>query len=1002
MSLFDVRRLLAIALLCSAAIPLTAAKLFAQTGILSGKVTDAVSSKPLPNAQVQLQLTGGSSYGAVSGDDGIYRAVNLPAGVYTVTVRLLGHVPRTYPGTRITNGSTTTLDVVMTGQIVQLNQTVVTASRNKPEKALDAPAMISVITSEKIEERPAITVTDHLRATAGIDINKGGIAQSNVVARGFNNAFSGAMLMLQDYRFAGVPSLRVNVPFLMTGTNEDIDRIEVLLGPASALYGPNSGNGVLHVITKSPFASKGTTVSLDGGERSVLRTGLRHAGVVGTKFGYKLSGEYMRGKDWEYDDKAERLTFPTTGVPAGRAGLANTRNFDLERMSGEARMDIRPSEDAELISTVGMTKLGKGIELTGANGSVQAQNWTYLNLQQRARYKRLFGQVFLNNSNAGNDTLTSTDGTYLLRSGADIVDKSRVFGAQLQHGFNLGGNKQSFTYGADYIWTNPRTGNTINGSNEDKDNVTEYGAYIQSSTKPTSRTEILLAARGDKNNVIDGAFFSPRAALIFKPTETQNIRVTFNRAFSTPANFSYFLDLIQSPNIGGSGFDLKALGNPPKQGFRFRQGCTGSAISDYCMKSRFVGGGAYTGASAGLAFPGLVAGNSAALTAAITPTVQEAVRQGLISLGTPAATAAAQSAVLGPQFAAGMIASLVASRPTESDIPSRVALINALGVPLDASALQPIAPLTASYNNTYEIGYKGIIADKFRYDISGWRQSRGDVGTSAALSTPNVFFGDTAKLRSYMGGAMTTYLTGAIGSLPGVPANVAAGLAAQLGGGIAGALKNQLAPAPLGVVTFDSPTASATEIYAVYKTVSKEIWVTGVDLAVDYLATDRLQLDVAYSYSNKNVFNGVDGGNGAPLMSNSPKNRGSVGARYSTGGTGFGGELRVRYTDAFPVNSGVYATNVAFPIAAGRPGATTSGQVLGYGKCAPVSAGAFCYENVPTAFQLDGQLTKKFDLGKQRFMVSLSGTNILNNKVRTFAGTPEIGRLLLTRLQYTF
>ena len=127
-------------------------------------------------------------------------------------------------------------------------------------------------------------------------------------------------------------------------------------------------------------------------------------------------------------------------------------------MTGEARLDIRPSDDVEFISTVGMTKLLKGIELTGANGSVQARKWTYLNLQQRARYKRLFGQVFLNNSNAGNDTLTSTEGTYLLRSGADIVDKSRVFGAQLQHGFDLANGKQSFTYGADYIWTNPRTG----------------------------------------------------------------------------------------------------------------------------------------------------------------------------------------------------------------------------------------------------------------------------------------------------------------------------------------------------------------------------------------------------------------------------------------------------------------------------------------------------------------------------------------------------------------
>ena len=1000
MALLHLQRIISAALLSSAALSLSAAQVFAQTGILSGTITDAANSKPLENAQVQLQIGTGTSYGAVSGADGVYRAVNLPAGVYTVTVRLLGHLPRTFPGTKISDRQTTTLDVVLTGQTVQLNPNVVTASRNKTEKALDAPAMISVISSEQIEEKPAITVTDHLRGTAGIDINKGGIAQSNVVARGFNNAFSGAMLMLQDYRFAGVPSLRVNVPFLMTGTNEDIDRIEVLLGPASALYGPNSGNGVLHVITKSPFTSRGTTASLDGGERSVLRAGLRHAGVVGEKFGYKLSGEYMRGKDWQFDDKAERTTFGTTGVPSGRAGTANLRDFDLERMTGEARMDIRPSANVELISTVGLTKQGKGIELTGANGSVQAKNWTYLNLQQRARYKRLFGQVFLNNSNAGNDTLTSTEGTYLLRSGADIVDKSRVFGAQLQHGLDFANGKQSFTYGADYIWTNPRTGHTINGSNEDIDNVTEYGAYVQSSTKPTSRTEILLAARGDKNNVVEGAFFSPRAALIFKPSDNQNIRFTYNRSFSTPANFSYFLDLIQSPNIGGSGFDLKALGNPPKKGFTFKQGCTGSAIADYCMKSKLVNGGAYTAISAAAAYPTLLQANQASLLAAIQPSVVGAITQALIQKGLPPATAAAQAAVLGPQLAAGMIGSLVAARPTNAQVTTRVSLINDATTPLTAANLQPIAPLAASFNNTYEIGYKGIIANKFRYDISGYRQSRGDVGTSAALTTPNVF-AEGVPLGGFIGSTLGAFI---------VPALIANGFsqadAIAFAGGLAPAvatsLAGRLARAPLGVVTFDNQTATAGEIYAVYKTVDKEIWISGLDLAVDYLLSDRLQVDVAYSYSNKNVFAGVEGGNGAPLMSNSPKNRGSVGARYSTGGTGFGGELRVRYTDAFPVNSGVYATNVAFPIAAGRDGATTSGQVLGYNKCNPVSAGAFCYDNVPTAFQLDGQITKKFDLGKQRLMISLSGTNLLNNKVATFAGTPEIGRLVMTRLQYTF
>ena len=103
-----------------------------------------------------------------------------------------------------------------------------------------------------------------------------------------------------------------------------------------------------------------------------------------------------------------------------------------------------------------------------------------------------------------------------------------------------------------------------------------------------------------------GQFFSPRAAFIIKPNANQNIRFTFNRAFSTPANFNFFLDLIQTPNAGGSGFDVKARGNPPKQGWQFNRSCgTGSAFGAYCMKSAYAAQGSFVGASAAAVSHGL-------------------------------------------------------------------------------------------------------------------------------------------------------------------------------------------------------------------------------------------------------------------------------------------------------------------------------------------------------------------------------------------------------------
>lgn len=989
MSLFRFRRFLATSVLALGMLPMAGARLAAQSGSISGKVTESVGGRPIENAQVQAQVPGGQSYGAISGADGMFRVVNLPDGTYTVTIRALGYDQRVFPGQR----PGAVVNAALTEKATQLNQTVVTASRSRPEKQLDAPAQISVITSERIAERPAITIADHLRGVPGVDINKGGIAQSNVVARGFNNAFSGAMLTLQDYRFAGVPSLRVNVPFLSTGTNEDIDRVEVLLGPASALYGPNSSNGVLHVITKSPFNSQGTVISVDGGERSIIRTGLRHAGKFSEKLAYKVSGEYMQGRDFEYNDLAETRTFPSTGnVPAERRGTLNQREFDLQKISGEARLDVRPNESSEAITTVGYTKVGNGIELTGANGTAQIKNWTYTSLQQRFRYNRFFAQAFLNLSDAGNDTSSSGSGTYLLRSGQPIVDQSRVAAAQLQHGFDLG-TKQSFTYGADYIFTNPRTGNTINGANEDVDNVTEYGAYIQSSTKPIKQLELILAARGDKNNVIESGFFSPRAALIIKPTENQNIRFTYNRAFSTPANFSYFLDLIQAPNAGGSGFDVRARGNPPKQGFQFNRTCTTSVLDALCMKSPYTGSGGYVGASAAAALPGFIGGRSAAFTAAIAP----GITQGLQAAGLPAAQAQALAAIL----AAGTVQRLATSAPTSADISTRISYLTSPTTPLTAGQVGDIAPLQASFNNTYEVGYKGIVGSRFRYDVSYWGQERGDVGTSAAVVTPSVFFGNPQQLGGYLGAQIGGYLVPAL-IQNGFTQAQAVALAGQLAPALAGGLTPTVAAAPLGVVTFNDANAPANVVYATYFNVNKKIWVRGLDIATDIVATDRMTFDVAYSWQSRNVFNGVNGGNGAPLMSNSPNSRGSLGARYRNDDNGVGFEMRTRYNESYPVNSGVYATNVAFPIAAGQPGATATPAAGGYNRCSPAPAGTFCYENVPEAFIFDAQVSKRFDIGAQKLMWSINAQNVFDNKVRTFPGVPEIGRLIMTRLQYTF
>ena len=938
----------------------------AQTGTVTGTVTESRASTPVGGARVQALSATTVVAATQSRDDGTYR-LTVPAGTYTIVVNRIGYQPGNTTVT-VSAGVSATANVELTERIVELNPVVTTASRRE-EKALDAPASVSVIEVRAIQERPAVTAADHVQGIAGVDVSKGGLAQSNIVARGFNNAFSGSILTLQDYRFAGVPSLRVNVPLMFTSTNEDIERIEVLLGPASALYGPNSSHGVLHVITKSPFTSQGTILTIDGGTRSLFRGSGRHAGLIGDKFGFKLSGELFQARDFEFEDPGEPTSFPAA-APPGRAGQLNDRDFDLQRWLGEARFDYRPNDNSEYVTTLGMSKIGSALEYTGANGTAFARNWTYTSIQQRARLGRLFGQVFLNMSDAGNEDSLSLDGTYLLRSGQPIVDQSRSWAAQLQHGLTLG-ERQDFVYGVDYISTNPRTGNTINGRNEEIDDVREIGGYIQSTTNLTPKFDFIAALRVDRNDQVDGVQTSPRAAVIFKPNDTQNFRFTYNRAFQTPANFTWFLDLIQARNLGGLPYNIRALGNPPKTGWTFNRSCEPSVNGGLCMRTIFTGPAGesvWVPAAANVAYPGVIAGNASALVTGLTPAIAG-------GLGVPTQTAAA--------VAQQIVTFLGSLRPDASQVGTEMRMISPGSPTLTAADIRDIGPIKASFNNTFELGYKGIIGNKFRLAIDAWREKRGDVGNPAGLATPNIFFNQTS-LQTYMTTALIPAITGALMQPPfSMSQQEASATANAFAPQIAGTVAGNFAPLPVGIVSFNSETfASARDIYATYTSYDTTVTVNGIDLSVDFVANSNWTFGGTLSWVDNDSFPEVTSSNNRALMLNAPSNKVSAFSQYRSTSGAWGFDARVRHTNAYPVNSGVYATGVDFPI----PGAT----------------GTYRYDDIEAATIVDVGFNWRFQPARNEVLFSIRADNLFDTRYRTMPGTPELGMMLVTRLQYSF
>ncbi len=921
----------------------------AQTGSITGRVTDQEGGTGVVGARITAVSGLRTAATVVSGDNGAYRISGLAAGNYTVASTRIGFAAKRVDNITVGSSGAVTVNFALTEISTTLNEVVTTVTRGaKPEKIMDAPASISVVSSEQIKNVPAATVADYLKTTPGLSVSTGGMMQSNIVSRGFNNAFSGAMLMLQDYRFAGVPSLRVNVPALFTGTNDDIDRIEVLNGPASALYGPNSANGVLHIITKSPFQSKGTMLSIDGGGNAMLQAAFRNAGVFGDgKWGYKISGTYFSATDWKFTDPNEPATFPVIAGSA-RSGHPLLRDFADKKYSGEFRLDYKPNADFDNVITAGYSKILSGLDITTAFGAAQVKNWSYMSLQDRFRYKGFFAQVFYNANNSGNSSATDTTGTFYMRTGLPVVDKSTVTVGQLQQAFQLG--SASMIVGGDYIATAPRSEGTIFGRNEGDTDIREYGAYLQGTFPLTPKLELISALRVDQSDRIAGTQFSPRVAFVYKADQNNNFRFTYSRAFNSPASFSYFLDQVSNPNQA-PGFALRAEGNPSKVGWQFNRACDPTINAGLCMHSPWVAAGPTSAvpSSASQSFPGFMSQFSAIVNGLPNSTFASAADPvGAIS----------KAQLLGLVAALNPI--LTALRPTNAQVGSVIHYGSASSAAVAAASVADIAALNASFNTTWELGWKGIIGNRLRVALDLWYQIRAADAPIGQVN-PSVFM-DPTKLQAYLGASFAA---------AGVPA---AAIPTYLA-----ALIPLMAGLPQGTLAFtNTKLAPDQSIIASYTNGQGQIDVRGMDVALDYQLTDKWMLAGTYSNIGQNVFPQI-GGSTNPLMSNSPKHRATASATYVDDASGWSYIGTIRYADAFPVNSGLF-NSLGIP---------------------PNSAGTALYAPIPASTLFDVGVAWRLPIS-QNVTWSLNLSNLLDTKVATFVGVPQIGRLISTRVKYNF
>ena len=275
---------------------------FAGSSTIKGKITDIRSGEPLIGANIMLS---GTMLGSATDENGDYIISDVPIGSFTIMAMFIGY-ETIEKEIQVAADQEYTVNLTLKASAIELQETKVTAEKRK-EKITTAPASMEIITSRDIKGKNTTNMGAYLKGLKGIDFTSSGINNYSISVRGFNSSFNTRLLTLSDGRVANIPALRVINYSSIPQSMDDVDKIEVILGPATALYGANAHSGVVNIISKPPSHSEGFTMSLSGSndERQFRKINGRFAKKLSNAFSIKISGLYLHAYDWPFVSEEE-------------------------------------------------------------------------------------------------------------------------------------------------------------------------------------------------------------------------------------------------------------------------------------------------------------------------------------------------------------------------------------------------------------------------------------------------------------------------------------------------------------------------------------------------------------------------------------------------------------------------------------------------------------------------------------------------------------------------
>lgn len=415
---------------------------------------------------------------------------------------------------------------------------VVTASRYGQEP-LDSPSTVSIISAEDIRMSGAIALEDVLRRVVGVDVMALSAGQPEVSIRGFNRQMNNKVLVLIDGRsvywdFIGTTQWG-KFPIVV----EEIERIEVIRGPGSAVYGANAVTGVVNIITKTPGETPETVASVTAGLPGVVRGTAYTSGRAG-QTAYRLSAGYDQHGRWS---KPEDLVDGGSGVP-----FFEKRELASQHIRAHGRIDRALSDQGFLSLSGGYVQGRTEAYLIGALGNygIDSQNGyvradlTYGPVHARAFYNRVAGDT--------GPWVTSAQAAERFQSpflGQTLDAELEAFGD-----FETGSVTHRVNGGVGYRRKSISLFSYLDYEGKDSIEEDHFNAFINEEAT-AGRLKVVASLRADRHPLIDlDKTLSPRGAAIVRFGD-RSARVTAGTAFRVPTLVESYMDAPISTDVDG-------------------------------------------------------------------------------------------------------------------------------------------------------------------------------------------------------------------------------------------------------------------------------------------------------------------------------------------------------------------------------------------------------------------------------------------------------------------